>query len=75
MAEAGVASPRFDLRSHGESEGHPQDRILAGILSDIRAAIAHTATVGGVPSPKNKLEQGRQQQGADATDYQRWPIR
>lgn len=39
LAEAGVASLRFDLRGHGESEGLQEDLTIAGILGDIRAAI------------------------------------
>jgi alpha-beta hydrolase superfamily lysophospholipase len=39
LAEAGIASLRFDLRGHGESEGRQEDLTLAGVLSDIRAAI------------------------------------
>lgn len=41
LAEAGVLSLRFDLRGHGESEGRQEDLTIAGILGDIRAAIAH----------------------------------
>lgn len=40
LAEAGAASLRFDLRGHGESEGRQEDLTLAGVLGDIRAAIA-----------------------------------
>jgi pimeloyl-ACP methyl ester carboxylesterase len=39
--EAGVASLRFDLRGHGESEGRQEDLTLAAILSDIRVAVEH----------------------------------
>ncbi|MGB6162732.1 MAG: alpha/beta fold hydrolase [Pseudonocardiaceae bacterium] len=39
LAEAGVASLRFDLRGHGESEGRQEDLTLAGVLGDIRAAV------------------------------------
>jgi uncharacterized protein len=39
LAEAGVASLRFDLRGHGDSEGRQEDLTLAAILNDIRAAI------------------------------------
>jgi len=41
LAEAGVASLRFDLRGHGESEGRQEDLTLSAILNDIRAAITH----------------------------------
>lgn len=40
LAEGGVASLRFDLRGHGESDGRQEDLTLAGVLGDIRAAIA-----------------------------------
>jgi uncharacterized protein len=39
LAEARVASLRFDLRGHGESEGRQEDLTLAGVLGDIRAAV------------------------------------
>lgn len=38
LGEAGVASLRFDLRGHGESEGRQEDLTLAAILNDIRVA-------------------------------------
>jgi pimeloyl-ACP methyl ester carboxylesterase len=41
LAEAGVASLRFDLRGHGESEGRQEDLTLSAILNDIRVALAH----------------------------------
>ena len=50
LAEADVASLRFDLRGHGESEGLQEDLTLSTILNDIRAAITH----------------GRQETGAQA---------
>jgi hypothetical protein len=40
LAEAGVASLRFDLRGHGESEGKQEDLTLATILNDIRVALS-----------------------------------
>jgi uncharacterized protein len=39
LAEAGVASLRFDLRGHGDSEGRQKDLTLATILNDIRVAL------------------------------------
>jgi len=39
LAEAGVASLRFDLRGHGESEGRQEDLTLSAILNDFRTAI------------------------------------
>ncbi|HEX7662169.1 MAG TPA: alpha/beta fold hydrolase [Pseudonocardiaceae bacterium] len=41
LAEAGVASLRFDLRGHGESEGLQEELTLAAILNDIRVALVH----------------------------------
>ncbi|MPZ67413.1 MAG: alpha/beta fold hydrolase [Pseudonocardiaceae bacterium] len=40
LAAAEVSSLRFDLRGHGLSEGHQEDLTIAGILGDIRAAVA-----------------------------------
>jgi uncharacterized protein len=40
LAEVGVASLRFDLRGHGDSEGRQEDLTLATILNDIRVALA-----------------------------------
>jgi pimeloyl-ACP methyl ester carboxylesterase len=39
LSEAGVASLRFDLRGHGDSEGRQEDLTLAAILNDIRVAM------------------------------------
>ncbi|ALG12923.1 alpha/beta hydrolase [Kibdelosporangium phytohabitans] len=41
VAEAGVASLRFDLRGHGESDGDQKDLTLSAVLNDINAAIEH----------------------------------
>ncbi|WP_282777470.1 alpha/beta fold hydrolase [Nocardia sp. CC201C] len=41
LAEAGVASLRFDLRGHGDSEGRQEELTLSTILNDIRIALAH----------------------------------
>jgi alpha-beta hydrolase superfamily lysophospholipase len=41
LGEAGVASLRFDLRGHGESEGRQEELTLATILNDIRVALTH----------------------------------
>lgn len=38
LAAVGVASLRFDVRGHGDSEGRQEDLTIAGILADIRAA-------------------------------------
>ncbi|WP_406345115.1 alpha/beta hydrolase [Streptomyces sp. NBC_00648] len=39
LADGGVASLRFDMRGHGESEGRQEELTLATILNDIRVAI------------------------------------
>ncbi|MFC4035483.1 alpha/beta hydrolase [Streptomyces polygonati] len=41
LADAGVASLRFDLRGHGESEGRQEELTLATILNDIRVAVSY----------------------------------
>jgi pimeloyl-ACP methyl ester carboxylesterase len=41
LGEADVASLRFDLRGHGESEGRQEELTLAAILNDIRVALAY----------------------------------
>jgi uncharacterized protein len=48
LAEVGVASLRFDLRGHGESEGRQEDLTIAGVLADIRAAIGLVRSQVGV---------------------------
>jgi uncharacterized protein len=40
LAEAGVASLRYDLRGHGESDGPQQEATLAAHLNDIAVALA-----------------------------------
>jgi len=47
LAEAGVASLRFDFRAHGESQGRMEDLTIAGILGDIRTAASHAASAVG----------------------------
>ena len=48
LGEAGVASLRFDLRGHGESEGRQEELTLATILNDIRVAVAHVREAADV---------------------------
>lgn len=48
LADAGIASLRFDVRGHGESEGRQEDLTIAGVLADIRAAIALARSRVGV---------------------------
>lgn len=40
LASAGLASVRFDLRAHGESEGRQEELTLAAVLNDIRVMLA-----------------------------------
>jgi pimeloyl-ACP methyl ester carboxylesterase len=47
LGAAGVASLRFDLRGHGESEGRQEELTLSAILNDIRVALAHAREVTG----------------------------
>ncbi|WP_280258500.1 alpha/beta hydrolase [Nocardia abscessus] len=47
LAEAGVASLRFDLRGHGESEGRQEELTLSMILNDIRVAVAYLREASG----------------------------
>jgi alpha-beta hydrolase superfamily lysophospholipase len=47
LADAGVASLRFDLRGHGESEGRQEELTLATILNDIRVALASVQEATG----------------------------
>lgn len=47
LADAGVASLRFDLRGHGESEGRQEDLTLATILNDIRVALTSVEEATG----------------------------
>lgn len=49
LAAAGVASLRFDLRGHGESEGRQEDLTLSSILNDIDTALAYVRSAVGVP--------------------------
>ncbi|MGH3795321.1 MAG: alpha/beta hydrolase [Pseudonocardiaceae bacterium] len=41
LGAAGVASLRFDLRGHGESDGRQEETTLSAHLNDIRVALAH----------------------------------
>lgn len=48
LANVGVASLRFDLRGHGESDGRQEELTLASILNDIDAALGHVVLETGV---------------------------
>ncbi|MGK8557209.1 alpha/beta hydrolase [Nocardia gipuzkoensis] len=50
LAEAGIASMRYDLRGHGESDGRPEESSLAAHLNDIRVALGHLLAATGVPA-------------------------
>jgi alpha-beta hydrolase superfamily lysophospholipase len=50
LAEAGIASLRYDLRGHGESEGRQEEMTLCAHLNDIRVALAHVRQVTGATS-------------------------
>jgi alpha-beta hydrolase superfamily lysophospholipase len=50
LAEAGVASLRFDLRGHGQSEGRMEELTLAAVLNDIRVALAQVRELTGAGS-------------------------
>jgi alpha-beta hydrolase superfamily lysophospholipase len=41
LAEAGVASLRFDLRGHGDSQGRQEELTLSTILNDIRVNLTY----------------------------------
>ncbi len=47
LGEAGIASLRFDLRGHGESDGRQEELTLATILNDIRVCLAHLRDATG----------------------------
>ena len=48
LAEAGVASLRFDFRGHGTSGGRQEDLTLSGVANDIRSAVDHLRASTGV---------------------------
>lgn len=50
LAEVGVASLRFDLPGHGESEGRQEDLSLSAVLNAIRSGLDHLRTLTDVPS-------------------------
>jgi uncharacterized protein len=47
LGDAGVASLRFDLRGHGESEGRQEELTLSAVLNDIRVALTHVRAATG----------------------------
>jgi pimeloyl-ACP methyl ester carboxylesterase len=48
LSKAGLASLRFDLRGHGQSDGSLEDLTLAGIMNDMRAAGGYLISRAGV---------------------------
>ncbi|MCB1112786.1 MAG: alpha/beta fold hydrolase [Chlamydiales bacterium] len=48
LAEAGIASFRFDCRGCGDSEGAFEEISLAGMFSDCRTALDHLASAEGI---------------------------
>lgn len=51
LAAGGVASLRFDLRGHGESEGRQEDLTLYSIANDIQVAIEHIRVLTDTDAP------------------------
>lgn len=47
LGDAGVASLRYDLRGHGESEGRQEQNVLTAYLNDIQVALAHLRDKAG----------------------------
>jgi alpha-beta hydrolase superfamily lysophospholipase len=47
LAEAGVASLRFDLRGHGQSQGRQEDLTLSAVLNGIHVALRHVGEATG----------------------------
>ncbi|MEU3187436.1 alpha/beta fold hydrolase [Streptomyces sp. NPDC006923] len=47
LAETGVASLRFDLRGHGQSDGRQEELTLSSILNDIRVVLAYAREATG----------------------------
>jgi pimeloyl-ACP methyl ester carboxylesterase len=50
LAEAGVASLRFDLPGHGTSEGRQEDLTLSSMLNVIRSGLDHLRTLAELSS-------------------------
>ncbi|MET8780110.1 alpha/beta fold hydrolase [Nocardia sp. NPDC004654] len=48
IADAGIASLRFDLRGHGDSAGRQEELTLSAILNDIRVSLATVRDAPGV---------------------------
>ncbi|WP_158854459.1 alpha/beta hydrolase [Saccharothrix deserti] len=47
LADAGIASLRYDLRAHGASDGTPQETTLSAHLNDIRTALEYVCEATG----------------------------
>lgn len=48
LGESGVASLRYDLRGHGESEGKQEELALSAILNDIRVVLGYVRAETGI---------------------------
>lgn len=55
LAEAGIASMRFDFRGHGESQGRQEDLTICGIVNDISAAVGHMRAMSAQDDPVNLI--------------------
>lgn len=51
LAASGVASLRFDLRGHGDSEGRQEELTISGILTDIDAGVTALRAHTGIERP------------------------
>ncbi|WP_309117052.1 alpha/beta fold hydrolase [Saccharothrix sp.] len=50
LSSAGIASLRFDLPGHGESEGRQEDLTLSAMLNVVQSGLDHLRSVSGMTS-------------------------